>query len=308
MSKIADRAVGHWRSILQAYGLNDRTLSNKHGPCPVCGGKDRFRFDDKDGKGTFFCNHCGPGDGFDLLMALKGCDFYEAAQFVESVIGRDAEPRPAQSDGKDKSPTEKVSDVRKLWREAKRIVPGDPAHTYLTERVGDFEPSRALRFHPETPAGEDNPKRYLALLSAYVDPLGDLAGLQRTYLTPDGHKVDWSMPRLTMGLLPDGGAVRLHPPGKVLGIAEGVETALSAKAIFSIPVWAALNEGRLQVWQPPEGVKEVWIFADKDVTHVGQFAAHALAKRLHRDGYAVQVLEPWNMGDDWNDDLRRQRA
>ena len=48
-----------WLAILPALGVPSHFLRNKHGPCPVCGGKDRFRFDDKDGKGTFFCNGCG---------------------------------------------------------------------------------------------------------------------------------------------------------------------------------------------------------------------------------------------------------
>jgi hypothetical protein len=36
---------------------------NRHQACPVCGGSDRFRFDDKEGRGTWFCNQCGAGDG-----------------------------------------------------------------------------------------------------------------------------------------------------------------------------------------------------------------------------------------------------
>lgn len=307
MSKITERAVGHWLGILAAAGLDKQALSGKHGPCPSCGGKDRFRFDDKEGRGTFICSQHGAGNGFDLLMALKGCDFAEAARFVESIIGKGAEPKPLAKAG-EKAAAEKVSAARKLWSEAKRIVPGDPAHRYLASRLGEFELSRALKFHPEAPAGDDNPKRYHALLSAYVDPFGDLAGLQRTYLTPDGRKVNWSMSRLTMGVLPDGGAVRLHPPGPLLGIAEGVETALAAKALFKLPVWAALNEGRLQTWQPPEGVERIVIFADSDVNYVGQHAAYALAKRLHREGYRAQVELPTWLGADWNDELKRVMA
>ncbi|MDI5829610.1 hypothetical protein MJN51_36035, partial [Salmonella enterica subsp. enterica serovar Kentucky] len=34
----------------------------RHAPCPACGGKDRFRFDDN-GRGSFICNQCGAGDG-----------------------------------------------------------------------------------------------------------------------------------------------------------------------------------------------------------------------------------------------------
>jgi putative DNA primase/helicase len=41
----------------------------------MCGGKDRFRFDDKEGHGTWICTHCGAGDGFSLLMKVMGIDF-----------------------------------------------------------------------------------------------------------------------------------------------------------------------------------------------------------------------------------------
>ena len=59
-------AQGRWRDILQSLGMDERSLSGKHGPCPMCGGKDRFRFDDKDGRGTYFCSGCGAGDGVKL--------------------------------------------------------------------------------------------------------------------------------------------------------------------------------------------------------------------------------------------------
>lgn len=39
-----------------ATPISERALENKHGPCPICHGKDRYRFDDLEGKGTFYCN------------------------------------------------------------------------------------------------------------------------------------------------------------------------------------------------------------------------------------------------------------
>ena len=38
-----DRARGRWREILPRLGLEPQFLVKKHGPCPLCGGKDRFR-------------------------------------------------------------------------------------------------------------------------------------------------------------------------------------------------------------------------------------------------------------------------
>lgn len=77
---LKDRARGRWHGILQALGVDRQFLNDKHGPCPVCGGKDRFRFDDRDHRGTFFCSFCGAGDGVTLVMRVKGLDFKTAAQ------------------------------------------------------------------------------------------------------------------------------------------------------------------------------------------------------------------------------------
>jgi putative DNA primase/helicase len=56
---LKDRAKGRWRNILPSLGIPSKALTNRHGPYPMCGGKDRFRFDDKGGRGTWFCSQCG---------------------------------------------------------------------------------------------------------------------------------------------------------------------------------------------------------------------------------------------------------
>ena len=71
MTQAQGIAQGRWQGILAELGLSDY-LSGKHGPCPICGGKDRFRWDNKGGNGTYFCNQCGAGDGFKLLQEFKG--------------------------------------------------------------------------------------------------------------------------------------------------------------------------------------------------------------------------------------------
>jgi phage/plasmid primase-like uncharacterized protein len=87
---VRESARGRWRSeIYPALGIAVRP-DKRHGPCPHCGGKDRFRCDDKDGRGTYFCNGCGAGDGFVLIQRMRGCDFPEALRIVATVLGLDA--------------------------------------------------------------------------------------------------------------------------------------------------------------------------------------------------------------------------
>ena len=84
---LRDRAQGRWRGILPQLGVPETFLNGKHQPCPMCGGKDRARFDDKEGRGTWICTRCGAGDGISLVMAINGWSFCHTAQCLERLIG-----------------------------------------------------------------------------------------------------------------------------------------------------------------------------------------------------------------------------
>jgi putative DNA primase/helicase len=102
MSDIKDLARGKWPDLLaQLGGLTAEQLTDTHQPCPCCGGTDRYRFDDIDGSGSWYCNQCGGkdgagggGTGMDLLMRRNGWSFAEAAKRVEQHLGI-ARPKPA---------------------------------------------------------------------------------------------------------------------------------------------------------------------------------------------------------------------
>jgi putative DNA primase/helicase len=88
-------AEGRWPEILMAVaGLTSEQLTNRHQPCPHCGGKDRYRWTDDDGPGSWYCNQCGGrdgagggGTGMGLLMRIKGWDFKQAAAAVDNHLG-----------------------------------------------------------------------------------------------------------------------------------------------------------------------------------------------------------------------------
>jgi putative DNA primase/helicase len=93
---INDLAQGRWVEILSTLGgIPVSCLDNRHKPCPSCrDGDDRFRFDDIDGNGTWFCSHCGGkdgagggGTGMSLLMRVKGWKFKESARAIEDHLG-----------------------------------------------------------------------------------------------------------------------------------------------------------------------------------------------------------------------------
>jgi putative DNA primase/helicase len=105
MTDIIDAARGRWPEILGALAqLSDQQLTDRHQPCPLCGGEDRYRFDDKDGSGSWFCNQCGgkheaggAGSGMDLLIRRTGWEFKEAAQRIEQHLGIAKEKPPAST-------------------------------------------------------------------------------------------------------------------------------------------------------------------------------------------------------------------
>ncbi|HIC6359702.1 TPA: primase-helicase zinc-binding domain-containing protein [Salmonella enterica subsp. enterica serovar Thompson] len=85
VTETVKQACGHWPRILPALGV--KVIKNRHQSCPVCGGSDRFRFDDKEGRGTWFCNQCGAGDGLKLVEKVFGVTPSEAAGKVNAVTG-----------------------------------------------------------------------------------------------------------------------------------------------------------------------------------------------------------------------------
>jgi putative DNA primase/helicase len=305
MSDVAERARGRWPSILPMLGVSPKHLTGKHGPCPSCGGKDRFRFDNKDGRGSWICAFCGAGDGLGLAMLVTGLSFHDVARRIEAVVGS-ARVDVVKPEDSAKRQREARELANSLWLGASSVRYGDSVSRWLAHRVGQAYAPPCLRYHPALPYRHDNGQNsnHPAMLALVIGPAGKPASLHRTYLTEEGRKAEVDKPRkLLPGLeVPRGSAVRLWElETAVLGIAEGIETAFSACKLFSVPVWAALCARGLETWQPPEGVRKVLVFPDNDTSGVGQAAAAKLAKRLTGAGLEVSVHIPSKLGQDWND-------
>ena len=84
-------AVGNYVStIFPAAGISFSKAAHQHQSCPMCGGDDRFRCDDKRGEGTWICSQCGAGNGFMLVKDFTGLDVYETNKLIAGAIGLDA--------------------------------------------------------------------------------------------------------------------------------------------------------------------------------------------------------------------------
>lgn len=196
--------------------------------------------------------------------------------------------------------------LRDVWKASRPVTKDDPVWRYLNRRTGIEVVSADIRFHPALRYVDTDGTllgTFPAMLALMRYPDGEAVSIHRTYLTPDGHKAAVPQPKKIMPGKPlNTAAIRLSPAGEYLGIAEGIETALAASRRFSVPVWAATNATLLADWVPPEGVRRVLIAGDNDASYTGQDAAFSLARRLVRDGYAVEVQIPGAEGKDWADE------
>lgn len=290
-----DSAVGKWPSLLASFGLSEGALSGRHCPCPVCGGKDRFRFTNLEGRGTSFCSHCGPTDGIGLVQRITGANFKSALKDIESRLGMATVTTIKRAESDDA----KRARLMRVWNESAPACVGGPVIAYLRRRLGLAVAPRAVREHPSLRF--DGGYSFPAMVAKVVRG-GRTVSLHRTYLTDDGRKAPVeNAKKLMPGFGVSGASIPLAPAAERMGVAEGIETALAASLLFDLPVWAAISASGMESWEPPPTANDITIFADNDANGVGQCAAYTLMKRLHSGGAAVRVLMPSDVGQDYAD-------
>lgn len=299
----AEIATGRWGYILPSLGLDERFMVNRHGPCPLCGGKDRYRYDDKEGRGSWICNQCGSGDGYKMLQLLNGWGFRQALNEVRRLVEVSGAPVAAPVARDDEAA--KVAAIRRVWSETEAVEKGDPVWRYLKRRVGLELIPACLRYHPALSYIHDDGEisHHPAMIAAVTYPDGKCATLHRTYLTADGRKAAVPAPKKLMPGKPlQTASIKLGGYAGALGIAEGIETALAASRRFGVPVWACVSSGLMEGWKHPADVGRVTVFGDNDPKFGGQAAAYRIAHKLACAGVAVDVAIPPTAGSDWADE------
>tara|TARA_R110000824_G_scaffold31699_6_gene102825 strand:- start:21 stop:1367 length:1347 start_codon:yes stop_codon:yes gene_type:complete len=199
----------------------------------------------------------------------------------------------------------------------------EPARAYMAHRnlrIRGLNLSDHLRFEPKLQYRDEDGNlvgTFPALLAAIRDQNGELITLHRTYLTKNGKKARVPSPKKMMPVPDDlevvGGAIRLGDvQDGVVGVAEGMETALSVFRATGLSTWSCVSSSILQGFKPPKGTKVVVNWADKDRSAAGEKAAAVLAERLESQGIALITLLPKvpiprsAKGIDWNDVLIHQ--
>ncbi len=263
---------------------------------------------DWEGPGRQSCPGCGRGPKDRTckvtLDERGGVAYCHRCYLVETRFDDDVRSRPGRPLIQRAAAVSHVtlSDYgRDLW-DASRPISG-AALAYLEARCCVIPPRDGdLRWHPEvkhSPSGTAGPA-LVALVTDFVtrQPLT----LHRTWIRADGTKADLEPPRMLLGgHRKAGGVVRLWPDEAVthgLGIAEGIETALSLAHAFS-PVWACIDAGNMAALPVLAGIESLMIAADNDPT--GITSAEACAARWAGHGREVGISMPGTAKTDLND-------
>lgn len=266
--------------IAQALGIEGLARHGHEwvGPCPKCGGDDRFAISTRDG--VFQCRRCdGRGDVISLVRWMRGLTLPAAIDWLigpdqdipeeERAARREASARnqKAIADRAEKERQEAIRAARRLW-DAGQPPEGTPVRAYLALRgIGPALLPHLpcdLRYHPDLPymvradQGWREIHRGPAMLAAIRQPNGEVTAVHRTWIDLDQPKgkariigPDGRPAKVKKGLGSKKGAViRLVTPKgfDTLVMAEGIETTLTAMVSGLYPGaawWCAVDLGNI---------------------------------------------------------------
>ena len=290
------------------------------GPCPLCGGTDRFHVApgrDRDAA-RVGCRHCIDGHPDDVRRLRYG----ELARAVFGDSGNPEQLRPPPATSVDRSnrlsvprlpptgrpipadanhPVRRWLSARNLWRQGYPL----PAGLGVMRPDSRYPPTCAVRL-----AARLAP--FSAWANAWPHPPTPTA-VQIIAVDADGHptldrpKNAGGLAKRTMGTA--GGAVFAvgNPDASAIRVCEGIADALAIASRYDALVIAAMSDGQMAHPRPDllarfVNAAGVVIHADADHNVAGQGAALRLASIINREGgHARAVLTAQGHKDvaDW---------
>ena len=186
LDDVKAKAQGLWAdTIFPRFNIDVRF--KKKTPCPACGGRDRFRYDDKNGNGDYICQHCGAGDGISLIQKVTGLTFPEALSEVAAIVGLDATSNITEEDRVRWRKEKEIRDKEQRERELKmqEQIARKAEGIWRGAYIGDFSlylKNKQVDKEPKIKITHDGN----LLIPAY-DEHGKMWNLQT--ITPDGQKL-----------------------------------------------------------------------------------------------------------------------
>ncbi|MBZ9574539.1 toprim domain-containing protein [Modicisalibacter sp. MOD 31.J] len=320
--KILRLAAGRWEAIYSHLASVELGAAMEKAPrhvaCPIhgsSGSNDGFRmFRDWRENGGGVCNTCGAfHDGIGLMAWLKGMTYKDTLKLLLEELegeGGGAIPPPAprreadierERKARAEEDRQSANRIRSVWQSSLPLdhPRAEPARLYFARRgLKPYLDPRVLRFHPGLHYldGDKMLGTFPALVFRVSDGQGRSVTLHRIYLDCEGNKAPVPKVKKLMGYprgarTLTGGAIRLAPAGRLLGIAEGPETALAIMEATGMPVWSAISTSLMRQVQLPDHVEKVVVWLDKDANEAGRIAGQTLCERMWAEGrYTGAVL------------------
>lgn len=281
--RVAEAKAKGMDAMLAALDITNlkRMGQERTGPCPRCGGDDRFSVNVR--KGQFLCRRCegdgGKGDEIGLAMFVLGLDFRAALDWIcgpggqeisdaerQARARRDAENRDRKDREEASRRAKAIAEATQIWNDG-RPAEASPVRDYLVLRGLSGVPiGKCLRFHPNLPymvqgsnrgewiqahrgpamlaaiQGQDD--RFRGVHRTWFDldaPLGKVAITHPLTGGPESRKKSWGSKK--------GGAIRLiRGQDTTMIMAEGIETTFSAclaAAYSAAHFWAGIDMGNM---------------------------------------------------------------
>ncbi|CAJ1884848.1 hypothetical protein OPFLODJI_03572 [Aeromonas hydrophila] len=303
VSDVAVAATGHWPDLLAGLGI-DIPSRGKHGSCPTCGGKDRFRLDDKGGRGTWICNQCGAGDGLALVGLVTGKPIKEAAELIAPLVGLSAggldaaERERIHQQQQTRAGQERQQVELRRHKAARRAAAimqdSEQAHTPYLARKSLGVCLCAVNRILIRDAGENFPPA--SLIVPLYNEANELVNVQ--LIREDGTK------RYLAGGQKQQAYHRIHG-GELVAVTEGYATGLSVHLATGATVYCAMDGGNLlnvaKIARRQHPTTGIIIGGDHDLDEAGQ-RNESTQRQIEGAALAVgaMVALPPVQGD-WND-------
>ena len=280
--------MNRWHSAREICKALKGRWSGRSGSCPCPAHDDRSPSlsvsETRDGRVLV---HCFAGcSQADVIAALKARGLWGDGEVAldPNYPGR----LTSRPDGlRSRDDRQRQIAAAEIWDQAKPAQ-GTLVERYLRGRGIRMRISDQIRYMPSCRHGPSR-QSFPAMVARLADNRGFCA-IQRTWLARDGNgKAPIKPAKMTLGPM-GGGAIRLFPCDERLGLAEGIETALSAAQLYSMPVWATLSANRLGKIDLPESVRVVIIFGDSG--DVGRRLAFEAADAYERRGLHAEIILP----------------
>jgi putative DNA primase/helicase len=280
---------------IERRGINLRGRVDRSGPCPKCGGIDRFSINVQ--KQVFNCRGCGVGG--DVVTLVQHLDSVGFAVACDTLL-RHQSPPPQhcaqRSKLSDDYPRKQHRKAEWLWSQRKPIVEDTPPALYLRKRGYTGLIPATLGY---LPAWAPHPASMIAAFGVADEPEPEILaapkcvrGVHLTRLTAEGDKAPNAdgNAKIMVGTC-KGAPITISPPNDLLGMAvtEGIEDGLSVYQATGLGVWAAGAAGFIPALAPlvPDYIEAVTVYAHED--DAGRRGALELARALDARGIEVFV-------------------